>query len=272
MGKLSPSDLASQFPLGNLDKQRFPSGGLGRRDGRRSPPTAAPLGVPASEGRPPGSEEYLSPIGSEPDVLDQGNRRSYGLREASKWTHSGAAELLQTRGTELMAPGYPLGEASTRRQQDVWHVCTRRPERRSPASTRHLTAGRSSLPCATAQRSASALDPNDPDTVYVGLGAGGVQKTTDGAGTWVDVGLADQQVFSVAVSAVDGAIYAGTEPSALFRSDDDGATWRELTGLLALPSRPTWSFRRALGHRMCAGSRRARTRRTRSLPASSSVD
>ena len=116
-----------------------------------------------------------------------------------------------------------------------------------------------------------ALDPNDPDTVYVGLGAGGVRKTTDGAVTWVDVGLADQQVFSVAVGAVDGAIYAGTEPSALFRSDDDGATWRELTGLLALPSRPTWSFRRALGHRTCAGSRRARTRRARSLPASSSV-
>ena len=87
-----------------------------------------------------------------------------------------------------------------------------------------------------------ALDPNDPDTVYVGLGAGGVRKTTDGARTWIDLGLAEQQVFSVAVSAVDGAVYAGTEPSALFRSDDRGGTWRELTGLLDLPSRPTWSF------------------------------
>ena len=77
-----------------------------------------------------------------------------------------------------------------------------------------------------------ALDPNDPDTVYVGLGAGGVRKTTDGARTWIDLGLAEQQVFSVAVGAVDGAVYAGTEPSALFRSDDRGGTWRELTGLL----------------------------------------
>jgi hypothetical protein len=37
-------------------------------------------------------------------------------------------------------------------------------------------------------------------------------------------------------------VYAGTEPSALYRSDDDGQTWRELSGLLELPSRPTWSF------------------------------
>jgi photosystem II stability/assembly factor-like uncharacterized protein len=49
-------------------------------------------------------------------------------------------------------------------------------------------------------------------------------------------------VFSVAVSGVDGAVYAGTEPSALFRSDDNGTSWRELTALLELPSRPTWSF------------------------------
>ena len=87
-----------------------------------------------------------------------------------------------------------------------------------------------------------ALDPEDSDTVYVGLGAGGVRKTTDGARTWADVGLAEQQVFSVAVSAASGAVYAGTEPSALFRSDDGGSSWRELTGLLDLPSRPSWSF------------------------------
>jgi hypothetical protein len=52
-------------------------------------------------------------------------------------------------------------------------------------------------------------------------------------------------VFSVAVSAIDGAVYAGTEPSALFRSDDGSETWRELTALLELPSRPTWAFPRA---------------------------
>jgi photosystem II stability/assembly factor-like uncharacterized protein len=44
------------------------------------------------------------------------------------------------------------------------------------------------------------------------------------------------------VSAADGAVYAGCEPSALFRSDDGGDTWRELEALLDLPSQPTWSF------------------------------
>jgi hypothetical protein len=44
------------------------------------------------------------------------------------------------------------------------------------------------------------------------------------------------------VSAAGGAVYAGTEPSRLFRSDDRGESWRELASLLELPSRPTWSF------------------------------
>lgn len=87
-----------------------------------------------------------------------------------------------------------------------------------------------------------ALDPADPDTLYTGLGNGGVRCTHDGSRTWVDCGLPAHQVSSVAVSAADGAVYAGTEPSALYRSDDRGETWRELSGLLELPSRPTWSF------------------------------
>jgi photosystem II stability/assembly factor-like uncharacterized protein len=49
-------------------------------------------------------------------------------------------------------------------------------------------------------------------------------------------------VFSLAVSAADGAVYAGTEPSRLYRSDDHGGSWRALDALLDLESRPTWSF------------------------------
>jgi photosystem II stability/assembly factor-like uncharacterized protein len=87
-----------------------------------------------------------------------------------------------------------------------------------------------------------AVDPRNPNTVYVGLGDDGLRKTSDAGRTWVEAGLAGEQVFSVAVSAADGAVYAGTEPSALYRSDDGGENWRELSGLLELPSRPTWSF------------------------------
>jgi photosystem II stability/assembly factor-like uncharacterized protein len=87
-----------------------------------------------------------------------------------------------------------------------------------------------------------AVDPADADVVYAGLREGGVRRTSDGGRSWVDCALPRPGVFSLAVSAVDGAVYAGTEPSALFRSDDGGGSWRELTALLELPSRPTWSF------------------------------
>jgi hypothetical protein len=87
-----------------------------------------------------------------------------------------------------------------------------------------------------------ALDPHDPDTLYAGLRVGGVRRTRDGGRSWVDCAVPEPAVFSLAVSAADGAVYAGNEPSRLFRSDDGGESWRELETLLELPSRPTWSF------------------------------
>jgi photosystem II stability/assembly factor-like uncharacterized protein len=87
-----------------------------------------------------------------------------------------------------------------------------------------------------------AVDPTREETVYVGLLGGGVRRSEDGAHTWQDCGLPATDVFSVAVSPADGAVYAGTEPSALYRSDDRGETWIELESLLDLPSQPRWSF------------------------------
>jgi photosystem II stability/assembly factor-like uncharacterized protein len=87
-----------------------------------------------------------------------------------------------------------------------------------------------------------AVDPNEADTVYAGLREQGVRRTHDGGRNWIDGGLPEPGVFSLAVSAADGSVYAGTEPSRLFRSDDRGETWRELETLLDLPSQPTWSF------------------------------
>src|SRR5207244_1704488 len=87
-----------------------------------------------------------------------------------------------------------------------------------------------------------AVDPKDPDTVYAGLREGGVRRTVDAGRTWFDCALPEPGVFSLAVSAADGAVYVGTEPSRLFRSDDRGESWRELEALLELPSRPNWSF------------------------------
>jgi photosystem II stability/assembly factor-like uncharacterized protein len=87
-----------------------------------------------------------------------------------------------------------------------------------------------------------AVDPADADVVFAGLRGGGVWRTRDAGESWHDCALPDADVFSLAVSAADGAVYAGTEPSRLFRSDDDGGSWRTLDALLELPSRPTWSF------------------------------
>jgi len=87
-----------------------------------------------------------------------------------------------------------------------------------------------------------AVDPAEADTVFVGLREGGVRRSVDGGRTWLDCELPEPAVFSLAVSAADGAVYAGTEPSRLFRSGDKGESWRELKALLELPSRPRWSF------------------------------
>jgi photosystem II stability/assembly factor-like uncharacterized protein len=87
-----------------------------------------------------------------------------------------------------------------------------------------------------------AVDPADSDTVFVGLRQGGVRRSLDGGRSWIDCELPDRAVFSLAVSAADRAVYAGTEPSRLFRSGDGGESWRESKALLELPSRPHWSF------------------------------
>jgi photosystem II stability/assembly factor-like uncharacterized protein len=88
-----------------------------------------------------------------------------------------------------------------------------------------------------------ALDPRDPDTLYVGTSDEGIFKSEDGGATWENLsGIEHPRVTAVAVSPTDGAVYAGTEPSALFVSRDGGTSWRELEGMGNLPSAPTWSF------------------------------
>jgi photosystem II stability/assembly factor-like uncharacterized protein len=84
-----------------------------------------------------------------------------------------------------------------------------------------------------------AIDPEDPDTVYVAAASGGVWKTTDGGNTlekaWSDD--LSQGMGAIAIGA-DGAIWAGTGElnpgggsitfggTGVFRSDDGGETWK----------------------------------------------
>jgi hypothetical protein len=68
----------------------------------------------------------------------------------------------------------------------------------------------------------------------------GVFLSTDEGASWQHADLPEADVFSVAVGP-DGTLFAGTEPSRLFRSRD-GERWDELEALQAIPSRERWSF------------------------------
>ncbi len=76
--------------------------------------------------------------------------------------------------------------------------------------------------------------------LLVGTRDGALLSTDDGA-SWRPADLPEADVFSVAIGAGDGALFAGTEPSRLFRSRE-GEHWDELTALQAIPSRERWSF------------------------------
>jgi hypothetical protein len=81
----------------------------------------------------------------------------------------------------------------------------------------------------------------DGARVLVGTRDRGALLSLDGGGSWQGIDLPEPHVYSVAISAADGALYAGTEPSRLFTSRD-GRSWTELSALQDVPSRERWSF------------------------------
>jgi hypothetical protein len=94
-----------------------------------------------------------------------------------------------------------------------------------------------------------AVDPLRPEHVYCGTFGQGLWRSRDAGSTWEQVGpgIGSNEVMAVAVSLLErlngeGVVWAGTEPSALYRSEDGGRSWVERPGLKYLPSAPTWSF------------------------------
>jgi len=94
-----------------------------------------------------------------------------------------------------------------------------------------------------------AADPGRPERIYCGTFGQGLWRSTDSGASWEPVGegITHKEVMAVATSTAErvgdyAVVWAGTEPSALFRSEDGGDTWQERPGLLDLPSRPTWKF------------------------------
>jgi photosystem II stability/assembly factor-like uncharacterized protein len=94
-----------------------------------------------------------------------------------------------------------------------------------------------------------AVDPRDPARVYCGTAGAGLFRSRDSGRNWEPVGpgIEHGTVTAVAVShaeRVNGVciVFAGTEPSAVFRSDTRGDSWVDLASLRALPSADAWSF------------------------------
>src|SRR5580765_2594307 len=113
-----------------------------------------------------------------------------------------------------------------------------------PASTRtvaeHLN-GRSPV-CV-------AVDTRHPTRVYCGTAGAGLFRSRDSGRNWEPVGpgIDHPIVTAVAVGNAEqadgfGIVYAGTEPSAVYRSDTGGDSWVDLASLRSLPSADTWSF------------------------------
>ncbi|GJM32559.1 MAG: hypothetical protein DHS20C18_15600 [Saprospiraceae bacterium] len=112
------------------------------------------------------------------------------------------------------------------------------------------------------------LDPNDPETVYVGTGdpniggyvqiGDGVYKSTDGGQTWTHLGLTDQRIVSkIVVDPTDSNIiyvscmglpFKRNDDRGLYKSTDGGQTWTHIlylseeagiTDLLINPENPS---------------------------------
>ena len=99
-----------------------------------------------------------------------------------------------------------------------------------------------------------AADPRDPDVLYAGSRGEGVWKSTRRGREWARLEFPEADVFSLAVSPVDGAVYAGTEPSRLFVSRDEGRSWRELRGFRRYRRDRPGASRRAPGPATCGRS------------------
>ena len=79
----------------------------------------------------------------------------------------------------------------------------------------------------------------------------GIQLSRDWGASWEELepgirfaddrGRSVERIWIVKEEPATGAWYAGVDPGSLFRSDDAGRTWREITGLNDHPTRDRWT-------------------------------
>lgn len=105
-----------------------------------------------------------------------------------------------------------------------------------------------------------AVDPQNKNRIYCATYGNGMWKSEDGGASWIAIGksnvyhepltgngITSGYITFVAVhpnkrSGGNSIVYAGTEPSALYYSMDNGDNWTEFTSLQTLPSKRNWQF------------------------------
>ena len=94
------------------------------------------------------------------------------------------------------------------------------------------------------------VDRNSPSTIYAGAYHQGVYRTDDFGVTWraINSGLTVKDVWSLALSHDSMELYAGTQPPAIFKSIDKGASWNELESFSKIESSKHWRWFAPLGH------------------------
>jgi hypothetical protein len=148
------------------------------------------------------------------------------LKERNAWTSSRATSASSGAGAMLSSTQWtPIG----------------------PQPTDNSFLGLSFSPV-SGRVTALAVDPTNPDVVYLGAAEGGVWKTTDGGSTWTPL-LDNQPSLAVGSIAIDpsnpSAIYVGTGEenfnydayfgAGILKSTDGGATWTHISGPFASP-------------------------------------
>ena len=76
------------------------------------------------------------------------------------------------------------------------------------------------------------------DRLFAGTGAG-LYTSDDNGESWSLGGLEDFSVWQIR-PAGESVLYAGTQPAGLFRSDDEGLTWREVESFSGAPEAADW--------------------------------
>lgn len=104
-------------------------------------------------------------------------------------------------------------------------------------------------PLADRRPTCLALDLRRPGRIYCGTSDHGLWVSEDAGESWRATGadIPERRITAVAVATGEGrgdvgVVYVGTEPSAVYRSEDGGDHCASLEHLKSLPSASAWSF------------------------------